>query len=160
MANLPASKIPAKALLQGYEVEKEHTTNPTERLIIGVDHTGKEGTDYYDKLKIMENTPLSKLQTLRKCMAAGNSLNKSSDKGNVNIGGQDYEYEHDPGVKMVSYYHTGDGMNHHAHVSHSKSGFANQNTFTGHPASHKQEFQNHADQIIKPISKTEYSSSL
>jgi len=57
----------SKEILAGYRVESEHTNDPTTRLKITLDHL-KESPVYYDKLKIMENTPLSKLKKLRKTM--------------------------------------------------------------------------------------------
>lgn len=61
------NKLPADQLLAGYKVEAEHTSDPTTRLKIATDHV-KESPVYYDKLKIMEHTPLSRLQKLRKTM--------------------------------------------------------------------------------------------
>jgi hypothetical protein len=55
----------SKEILAGYNVESEHTNDPTTRLKIALDHL-QENKDYYEKLQIMENTPLSKLQSLRK----------------------------------------------------------------------------------------------
>ena len=70
----PAS-FPPDELLQGYKVEAEHGGTPSERLTTGIDHI-KEDKNYYDKLDIMEHTPLSRLQSLRKCM--NSSLQKTS----------------------------------------------------------------------------------
>jgi hypothetical protein len=79
---------------------------------------------------------------------------KKSESNKINLGGHDYEYSHDNGV--VSYHHVGDeGMKHHAEVSHSKKGFANQNTFNGDTVKHKQTLQEHADKILsEPMKKS------
>jgi hypothetical protein len=66
--------LPANQLLAGYKEEGEHTSDPTNKLTIATNHVRKD-PEYYDKLKIMEHTPLSKLQSLRKCM--GSQLSSS-----------------------------------------------------------------------------------
>lgn len=67
----------SKELLQGYKVEGEHTDDPTDRLKIAADHL-KESPVYYEKLDIMENTPLSKLQSLRKLQKTTGSYIKQT----------------------------------------------------------------------------------
>jgi hypothetical protein len=61
--------FPKKQLAIGIKEEGEHTGDIHTRTEIAMDHESKDPT-YYPKLKIMEKTPLSKLQSLLKCMRA------------------------------------------------------------------------------------------
>lgn len=60
--------FPQKDIEAGKKVESEHTSDEATQKKIAVDHL-KEDKDYYRKLAIMESTPLSRLQKLRKCMS-------------------------------------------------------------------------------------------
>lgn len=67
-ADKKPSDFPQSLLQQGRTEEAEHSPNKHVQTEIAMDHLSKD-KDYYKKLKIMEKTPLSKLQKLRKCMS-------------------------------------------------------------------------------------------
>lgn len=82
----------------GVQVEQEHTPNKGQALKIGLTHN-LEDKNYYKKLDIMEHTPLSRLQELRKCYAA-KSLQKGLPKrGNVEQIKQTSPFQEDTGAE-------------------------------------------------------------
>jgi hypothetical protein len=60
--------FPKKTMQDGMKHEAEHTKDKHLQAEITMDHTIKD-KDYYKKLDIIEATPLSRLQKLRKTMA-------------------------------------------------------------------------------------------
>jgi hypothetical protein len=80
----------SKELLQGYKVEAEHTDDPTDRLKIAADHLN-ESPVYYDKLKIMENTSLSKLQSLKKLQKTSGEYIKQTMRKPLHRTGQNMD---------------------------------------------------------------------